>query len=545
MATLYNNGQGNQSMGNMGAGMAAAQAAWQKAQLEGDPQAGKKASENFQKAEALKKTTTDPKTGKQRKPTKKDIEKAEKEGQKKSDAEIKRQQNELQKQQKENAKNGGIIPPKPIKNEPDVSLKDLDESLLKEYGNNLFELVTYDPSVNNGKNNGQIRLIGVLKQLPNFSMSTKWSEGPGASITNLVKDYLGNELLEIVTTIGGNDRSWNAIDEQSDRSYDGVASLPTFNLDFRIYTTETIGTKALTSWTTWETALALFAQPSIASKVSVNSMGNNLVNGVLQGLDNVTSIIKSVPEALGSNVDKSSKKNNGAIMTAIDAVTNTVGDVIDKAAVLVTSRDDQNRVEGQANRKSYYGAKLWKLRILPGILQRRIPVYISSWSVTYSKERKIVRDENGNAIPTDPIYVDFNVQCQLDQVPNSGVWMYYFDKNANSVGIWEKYEETGKKAPTKPAGELTKEVRTTTFENKTTKVVQSKKDSNGNQVGSNYEAYVKPDGSREVVQIGDAVEGEEYLAIHKNLYSLPAGYRWVRHWHFGTEDTYTIEQISN
>ena len=82
---------------------------------------------------------------------------------------MKRQQNEIQKQQKENAKNGGIIPPKPIKNEPDVSLKDLDESLLKEYGNNLFELVTYDPSVNNGQNNGQIRLIGVLKQLPNFS----------------------------------------------------------------------------------------------------------------------------------------------------------------------------------------------------------------------------------------------------------------------------------------------------------------------------------------------------------------------------------------
>lgn len=439
---------------------------------------------------------------------------------------------------------GQVIPPKPIKNEPDALLKDLDESLLKEYGNNLFELVTYDPSVNNGKNNGQIRLMGVLKQLPNFAMVSKWAEGPGASITNFVKDYMGNELMEIVTTIGGNDRSWNAVDEQSDRVYDGVASLPTFNLDFRIYTTETIGTKALTSWTTWETALALFAQPSIASKVSVNSMGNNLVNGVLQGLDNVTSVIKSIPEALGSNADKSSQKDNGAIMNAIDAVTNTVGDVIDKAAVLVTSRDDQNRVEGPANRKNYYGAKLWKLRILPGILQRQIPVYISSWSVTYSKERKIIRDENGNAIPTDPIYVDFNVQCQLDQVPNAGVWMYYFDKNANSVGIWEKYEETGKKAPTKPAGELTTEVRTTTFDNGTTQVVQSKKDANGKQVGSNYVAYVKPDGSRNVVQIGDAVEGEEYLASHKNMYSLPAGYRWVRHWHFGTEDTYTIEPIS-
>ena len=34
MATLYNNGSGNQSMGNMGAGMAAAQAEWQKAMKE-------------------------------------------------------------------------------------------------------------------------------------------------------------------------------------------------------------------------------------------------------------------------------------------------------------------------------------------------------------------------------------------------------------------------------------------------------------------------------------------------------------------------------
>jgi hypothetical protein len=33
---------------------------------------------------------------------------------------------------------GQVIPPKPIKNEPDALLKDLDESLLKEYGNNLF-----------------------------------------------------------------------------------------------------------------------------------------------------------------------------------------------------------------------------------------------------------------------------------------------------------------------------------------------------------------------------------------------------------------------
>ena len=49
MATLYNNGSGNQSMGNMDAQMAAAKEAYMKAQLEGNPQAYKVVSENYHK----------------------------------------------------------------------------------------------------------------------------------------------------------------------------------------------------------------------------------------------------------------------------------------------------------------------------------------------------------------------------------------------------------------------------------------------------------------------------------------------------------------
>ena len=412
---------------------------------------------------------------------------------------------------------GQVIPPKPIKNEPDALLKDLDESLLKEYGNNLFELVTYDPSVNNGKNNGQIRLMGVLKQLPNFSMSTKWSEGPGASITNFVKDYMGNELMEIVTTIGGNDRSWNAVDEQSDRVYDGVASLPTFNLDFRIYTTETIGTKALTSWTTWETALALFAQPSIASKININAIGNNLVNGALQGLDNVKTVGTNI---LGTIAGGDASKNEKADSNMLTDLGNAVGKIVDDAAILVTSRDDRNRVEGRCNKKNFYGGKLWKLRILPGLIQKPIIVYIAGWSVTYSKE---VNFQTGK-----PIYVDFTINCNLDQVPDAGLWMYYMDKNASEDGVFTAYEKTGCE-PKQPAKELTEDVvetQQTTFDNGTTQTVTTTKHKDGTT--ENFVAYSKADGTKNIVHMGTAKPGEEYTKQGMETHSVPPGYHWEK-----------------
>lgn len=310
-------------------------------------------------------------------------------------------------------------PAKPIKNEKKQE-SDISVELLREYGNNLFMLYTYDPSFKTDKNNGLVEMCGVLKELPPFSMSqAAWTTGPAASLTDIVKGYLCSDLMEMITTIGGNDRSFNAVDETSDRTYNGTNPV-TFPLSFRIYTTQTIGSKQLTPWQTWVKLLSLFAQPSIASKVNINSIGNNVVNGVLGGLDKATSLVNSTGNILTSQKDSAKG--------LINAIGDTIEDVVNEAQVFVTTRDDENRVGGPANLKNYYGAKLWKLRVLPGLIQRPLIVVIEGWGVTFSKERNLDNSQ--------PIYLDFTINCKLDQIPNAGNWMYYLDRRANKAGYF-------------------------------------------------------------------------------------------------------------
>lgn len=311
------------------------------------------------------------------------------------------------------------VRPPVFDNKPESSEDTISEELLKEYGNNFFELYTFDNSVTNGK----IRLAGVLKELPQFSMSTNWTQGPAASISDMVKSYMCSDLMEMVTAAGGYDRSWNALDEQSDRTYESTQE-PSFELNFRVYTTENIGTVGFTTWQNWMKALALFAQPSIASKININAIGNNVVNGVLGNIDNVTSIAKNVTSMMSDTA-----KRDGvitAIGTGLEKLGNEIGDVTKK-------RDDINRVSGEANRKNYYGAKIWKLRLMPGLIQRPIIVYISNWSITYSKEINLDTEE--------PIYVDFKISCVMDQIPNAGTWMYYLNNNANANGVVTTYSK--------------------------------------------------------------------------------------------------------
>ena len=193
MATLYNNGSGNQSMGNMDAQMAAAKEAYMKAQLEGNPQAYKVVSENYHKSEALQADKN------------RDIARAEKVGQDNSDIKVAQAQEQIKNDNLAN--NANFKPLEAYKNElADSGNLTVDNNLLKEYGNNYFELITYDQGLNNNKLGGQLKLAGVLKELPSFSMTTTWTIGPAKSISDTVKNTVTSPLLEMMTTIGGRDR---------------------------------------------------------------------------------------------------------------------------------------------------------------------------------------------------------------------------------------------------------------------------------------------------------------------------------------------------
>lgn len=423
MGTLYNNGSGGQSMGNMAAGMAAAQEAYRKAQIEGNKEAGKVATENYYKAEELHKEKE-----KGSKVTKDVLDRADKAGQEKANVEIKTQQTQIQQalQKKE------VLPQKlpALENEKgQIAQNTISKSLLSEYGNNYFELITYDYGYNNNKNNGELRLAGVLKEIPSFSMTAEWEPGPAASVSDTVKGFMCSPLVEMTTTLGGRDRAWMNLDEGSDRTYK-LTSRPSFDLSFKLYTNEDIGSEKLTTYRTWIKALSLYTMPSIDSKVNINAMANNTMNGIYGATSMITDAFKAGKDiAFGTNkTDKEIPDTTDQGL--IDRLTDAVKQVANTAAEQIASRDDEWRVGRTANTKNFYGAKLWYLKVLPGIFKNPLIVLIRTWNVTYSKEI--------NPISGEPIWVEFRITCEMDQVASVPVWMKYLTDSENNIQPYDK-----------------------------------------------------------------------------------------------------------
>lgn len=313
----------------------------------------------------------------------------------------------------------------------DVNLN-TDNKLLEEYGNNYFELITYDQGLNNSKLGGQLKLAGVLKDMPSFSMSCTWDKGPAASISDTVKSFMCAPLVEMMTTMGGRDRAWMSLDEGTDRVYK-TTSRPSFTLNFKLYPNEVIGSEKLTEWKTWLKALSLYTMPSVDAKVSINAMANNTLNGLYGCGDLIKNTLDSFQKGF-SNAFDSQKNEAVSDKSIIDKIVDGIGGGLETAvngvAGQLTERDGLNRVTNSSNTKNYYGAKLWYLKLLPGIFKKPLIVYISNWGVTYSKEI--------NPDTHEPIWVDFTVTCEMDQIASAPVWMSYITGQSENIETYTK-----------------------------------------------------------------------------------------------------------
>ena len=321
----------------------------------------------------------------------------------------------------------------------DVNLN-TDNKLLEEYGNNYFELITYDQGLNNSKLGGQLKLAGVLKDMPSFSMSCTWDKGPAAAISDTVKNLMCSPLLEMMITMGGRDRSWMSLDEGTDRVYK-TTSRPSFTLNFKLYPNEVIGSEKLTEWKTWLKALSLYTMPSVDAKVSINAMANNTLNGFYGCGDLIKNTLDSFQKGF-SNAFDSQKNEAVSDKSIIDKIVDGIGGGLETAvngvAGQLTERDGLNRVTNSSNTKNFYGAKLWYLRLLPGIFKKPLIVYISNWGVTYSKEI--------NPDTHEPIWVDFTVNCEMDQIASAPVWMSYITGHSENIETYTtEYAKANKK----------------------------------------------------------------------------------------------------
>ena len=291
--------------------------------------------------------------------------------------------------------------------EPQVNYSDL----YREYGNNFFELTTFDRYLNGGQG-GYYTLAGVLKEVPSFSMSTTWEKGPASTISDTVKGFMCSSLMEMVTTLGGHDRAWMNLDEGTDRTY-ASSSRPSFSLTFKLYTNDNIGSQQLSTWKTWLRALSIYATPSVDAKVNISTMAENAVVGLINNIDTLNAATDGFKEGFKNdeNVTAADKKN------AFERAVNAIESAANKVTSHIAKRDGPKRVETTANSENFYGAKIWYLRILPGIFKKPLIVYISNWGVTYSKEMNLITQE--------PIWIEFKITCEMDQIASAPVWLNY------------------------------------------------------------------------------------------------------------------------
>jgi hypothetical protein len=318
-----------------------------------------------------------------------------------------------------NGSNTGVVKPQKLEpykfaeNKDSVPQASPSSDLLAEYGNNYFELITFDKGLNNGKDNGRVTLAGVLKDIPAFNMKATWEPGPAATISDTVKKFMTSPIAEMTTTLGGRDRAWMNLDEGTDRVYKAT-SKPTFSLSFKLYTNENIGSKSLTNYRTWIKALSLYTMPSVDTKVNINAMANNTLNGLYGCADLIGDVVDAAKDAFQGGEDGKQKDKD-----LIDKVTDAVTVAANTASEIIQRRDGEYRVVSDANQKNFYGAKLWYLKILPGIFKNPLIVYIDSWGVTYSKEI--------NPDTLEPIWVEFNINCAMDQVASAPTWAKYLN----------------------------------------------------------------------------------------------------------------------
>lgn len=328
-------------------------------------------------------------------------------------------QERLNKVKSVNGSGAGVVKPQKLEpykfaeNSDSVPQAAPSSDLLAEYGNNYFELITFDKGLNNGKDNGRVTLAGVLKDIPAFNMKATWEPGPAATISDTVKKFMTSPIAEMTTTLGGRDRAWMNLDEGTDRVYKAT-SKPTFSLSFKLYTNENIGSKSLTNYRTWIKALSLYTMPSVDAKVNINAMANNTLNGLYGCADLIGDVVDAAKDAFQGGEDGKQKDKD-----LIDKVTDAVTVAANTASDIIQRRDGEYRVVSDANQKNFYGAKLWYLKILPGIFKNPLIVYIDSWSVTYSKEI--------NPDTLEPIWVEFNINCAMDQVASAPVWAKYLN----------------------------------------------------------------------------------------------------------------------
>jgi hypothetical protein len=148
-----------------------------------------------------------------------------------------------------------------------------------QYGLSKFQLTTYD-------GNTPIKMVGLLNDLPEFSFSVDYTDGPGSTWQDMLSSFMSNDLVQLINAVGanGNNSNWrNFIKAGSwtKKIYNGYKP-GTITLKFRIYDADTLGQ---TPAKIWMSNLQKFASANADNQYS----SARAIENIAAGLGNIAS----------------------------------------------------------------------------------------------------------------------------------------------------------------------------------------------------------------------------------------------------------------
>lgn len=283
----------------------------------------------------------------------------------------------------------------------------LDRGKYAEYGNNYFMLYTYYPGFE-----GFLTADGVMQEMPAISMSTEWENSPAASVGEELDKALNNEFLEFcaMKTTNANTPIMRRKDALTSRCYKDTGDI-SFQLKFRVYPGQKVGTQALTTAQEWLLLLSMTTPINAACSFSID----NTIGTVVKAADGIAAAFKAVKDGIsGTNSkDKEKQQQQQAALVRAEATLGAEG---------ATALKSFENADARITNPNVFGACLFGIRLYPWIFKKPLTCYISSWSVTPSKEW------NEDQFVNDHYYYDFTLNCAMDQKPCANTWRFDYFK---------------------------------------------------------------------------------------------------------------------
>lgn len=283
----------------------------------------------------------------------------------------------------------------------------LDRGKYAEYGNNYFMLYTYYPGFE-----GFLTADGVMQEMPAISMSTEWENSPAASVGEELDKALNNEFLEFcaMKTTNANTPIMRRKDALTSRCYKDTGDI-SFQLKFRVYPGQKVGTQALTTAQEWLLLLSMTTPINAACSFSID----NTIGTVVKAADGIAAAFKAVKDGIsGTNSkDKEKQQQQQAALVRAEATLGAEG---------ATALKSFENADARITNPNVFGACLFGIRLYPWIFKKPLTCYISSWSVTPSKEW------NEDQFVNDHYYYDFTLNCSMDQKPCANTWRFDYFK---------------------------------------------------------------------------------------------------------------------